>query len=119
MGLPDALCRCIVQTQHHGLHVIVVASLAQRRGKRIATHRAGRGLAVHDFATRHNDGHAVAAVTLGRLQRFLQAQPPSHTQPPAPAQPLALCEVQPHHVRRWAAQLHAGGLAPRPANRSR
>ena len=26
---------------------------------------------------------------------------------------LALAAVQPHHVRRWAAQLHAGGLAPR------
>ncbi len=28
-------------------------------------------------------------------------------------QPIALREVQVHHVRRWAAQLHAQGLAPR------
>jgi integrase/recombinase XerC len=28
-------------------------------------------------------------------------------------QPVALREVQPHHVRRWAAQLNAQGLAPR------
>jgi integrase/recombinase XerC len=31
----------------------------------------------------------------------------------AAAQPVALREVQPHHVRRWAAQLNAKGLAPR------
>jgi integrase/recombinase XerC len=31
----------------------------------------------------------------------------------ATAQPVALREVQPHHVRRWAAQLNAKGLAPR------
>jgi len=31
----------------------------------------------------------------------------------AARQPVALREVQVHHVRRWAAQLHAGGLAPR------
>jgi integrase/recombinase XerC len=36
-----------------------------------------------------------------RLQRF------------ALAQALPLREVQPHHVRRWAAQLHGSGLAPR------
>jgi integrase/recombinase XerC len=29
------------------------------------------------------------------------------------AQPVALREVQPHHVRRWAALLNAQGLAPR------
>jgi len=31
----------------------------------------------------------------------------------AAAQPVELRQVQPHHVRRWAAQLHAQGLAPR------
>jgi integrase/recombinase XerC len=31
----------------------------------------------------------------------------------AAAQPVALREVQPHHVRRWAAQLNSKGLAPR------
>jgi integrase/recombinase XerC len=31
----------------------------------------------------------------------------------ATAMPVALREVQTHHVRRWAAQLHARGLAPR------
>ncbi len=31
----------------------------------------------------------------------------------AAAQSLALRAVQVHHIRRWAAQLHAGGLAPR------
>jgi integrase/recombinase XerC len=31
----------------------------------------------------------------------------------ADAQRVPLREVQVHHVRRWAAQLHAGGLAPR------
>ena len=31
----------------------------------------------------------------------------------AAAQPVALREVQIHHVRRWAAQLHARGLASR------
>ena len=31
----------------------------------------------------------------------------------AAAQPVALREVQPHHVRRWAAHLNAKGLAPR------
>ena len=31
----------------------------------------------------------------------------------AQAQPVALREVQTHHVRRWAAQLNAQGLAPR------
>jgi integrase/recombinase XerC len=31
----------------------------------------------------------------------------------AAAMPVALREVQTHHVRRWAAQLHARGLAPR------
>jgi integrase/recombinase XerC len=36
-----------------------------------------------------------------RLQRF------------AAAHPVALREVQMHHVRRWAAQMHAGGLASR------
>lgn len=36
-----------------------------------------------------------------RLQAFAQAQP------------LPLRAVQPQHVRRWAAQMHAGGLAPR------
>lgn len=44
---------------------------------------------------------AMYGEAFGRLQRF------------ALAQPLALRAVQPHHVRRWAAQLHAGGLAPR------
>jgi integrase/recombinase XerC len=29
------------------------------------------------------------------------------------AMPVALREVQPHHVRRWAAQLHGHGLKPR------
>ena len=48
---------------------------------------------------------AMYGEAFGRLQRFLQSQSQAH--------PLALCEVQPHHVRRWAAQLHAGGLAPR------
>jgi integrase/recombinase XerC len=36
-----------------------------------------------------------------RLQRF------------ASAAPVALRQVQPHHVRRWAGQLHALGLQPR------
>ncbi|MEQ1683153.1 MAG: tyrosine recombinase XerC [Burkholderiaceae bacterium] len=31
----------------------------------------------------------------------------------AAAMPVALRDVQTHHVRRWAAQLHARGLAPR------
>ncbi len=31
----------------------------------------------------------------------------------ATAQPVALRAVQPHHVRRWAAQLNSQGLAPR------
>ena len=31
----------------------------------------------------------------------------------ADAQPVALREVQPHHVRHWAGQLHRQGLAPR------
>ena len=31
----------------------------------------------------------------------------------AAAQPVALREVQVHHVRRWAAALHGGGLGPR------
>jgi integrase/recombinase XerC len=31
----------------------------------------------------------------------------------AEAMPVALREVQTHHVRRWAAQMHAQGLAPR------
>ena len=31
----------------------------------------------------------------------------------AAALPVAVREVQPHHVRRWAAQLHGQGLAPR------
>ena len=31
----------------------------------------------------------------------------------AAAMPVALREVQTHHVRRWAAQLHSRGLAPR------
>jgi integrase/recombinase XerC len=31
----------------------------------------------------------------------------------ASAHPVELKEVQPHHVRRWAAQLHAQGLGPR------
>lgn len=31
----------------------------------------------------------------------------------AQTQPVALRDVQVHHVRRWAAQLHAQGLAPR------
>lgn len=31
----------------------------------------------------------------------------------AAAQPVALREVQAHHIRRWAAQLHGQGLAPR------
>ena len=26
---------------------------------------------------------------------------------------LTAAQVEPHHVRRWAAQLHAGGKAPR------
>ena len=38
---------------------------------------------------------------LARLQRFAEVQP------------LPLREVQVHHVRRWAASLHAQGLAPR------
>jgi integrase/recombinase XerC len=36
-----------------------------------------------------------------RLQRF------------AAAAPVALPQAQPHHIRRWAGQLHAHGLAPR------
>jgi integrase/recombinase XerC len=44
---------------------------------------------------------ALYAEAFDRLQRF------------AAAQPVALREVQVHHVRRWAAQLHAGGLAAR------
>jgi integrase/recombinase XerC len=36
-----------------------------------------------------------------RLQRF------------AAATPVALRAAETHHVRRWAAQLHGGGLAPR------
>ncbi|UUX96484.1 tyrosine recombinase XerC [Aquabacterium sp. J223] len=31
----------------------------------------------------------------------------------AEALPLALADVQPHHVRRWMAEAHAGGLGPR------
>ena len=31
----------------------------------------------------------------------------------AAAYPVELCAVEPMHVRRWAAQLHGGGLAPR------
>jgi integrase/recombinase XerC len=44
---------------------------------------------------------ALYAEAFERLQRF------------AAAHPVALREVQVHHVRRWAAQLHAGGLAAR------
>ena len=44
---------------------------------------------------------AMYADALRRLSRF------------AAAHPVPLREVQPQHVRRWAAQLHAGGLAPR------
>lgn len=44
---------------------------------------------------------ATYADAFERLQRF------------AVAQPVALREVQVHHVRRWLAQLHGRGLAPR------
>jgi integrase/recombinase XerC len=69
-------------------------------------------LALHDDIRRHLTHLTVerrlAARTLAlytdafeRLQRSLDETK------------VALREVQPHHVRRWAAQLHAGGLAPR------
>lgn len=45
--------------------------------------------------------HALYSAALARLQRNAEV-----------AQ-VSLCEVQAHHVRRWAAQLHAQGLAPR------
>ncbi|KNZ34588.1 MAG: recombinase XerC [Methylibium sp. NZG] len=44
---------------------------------------------------------AMYADALRRLARF------------AAAHPVTLRAVKPQHVRRWAAQLHAGGLAPR------
>ena len=43
----------------------------------------------------------------------LYAQAFARLQALAGAWPVALREVQTHHVRRWAAQLHAQGLAPR------
>ncbi len=44
---------------------------------------------------------AMYGEAFGRLRDFAQKQP------------VPLREVQVHHVRRWAAQLHAQGLAPR------
>ena len=55
---------------------------------RVERRLAGRTLALYGAA-------------LARLQRQ------------AAALPVAVREVQPHHVRRWAAQLHGQGLAPR------
>ena len=52
------------------------------------------------LAERTRDMYAHA---LGRLQDFSRQHQP----------PLSLAAVQSHHIRRWAAQLHAQGLAPR------
>ena len=62
---------------------------------------------------------ALYAEAFGRLQSFAQGAPATQGAPlqhrvsGARATPVALRRVEVHHIRRWAAQLHALGLAPR------
>jgi integrase/recombinase XerC len=67
---------------------------------------------LHDDIRRHLTHLQVERRLAGRtLAVYTEAF--TRLQRSANAAPLSLRDVQPHHIRRWAGQLHAQGLAPR------
>ena len=68
--------------------------------------------ALHDDIERHLQ-HLRVERRLAERTRALYRQALERLQRGAEAAAVALHEVQPHHVRRWAGQLHAQGLAAR------
>ena len=67
---------------------------------------------LHDDIERHLQ-HLQVERRLAERTRALYRQALQRLQRGAEAAAVALHEVQPHHVRRWAGQLHAQGLAAR------
>jgi len=70
------------------------------------------GVELHDDIRRHLS-HLQVERRLAERTRALYADAFMRLQRSADTAQVALRDVQPHHVRRWAGQLHAQGLAPR------
>lgn len=84
------------------------------------TGRPGAGAAPPSLASQPLGASAQAFLTHLRVQRRLAGRTLAmyhdalvRLEAAAAAVPVALAEVRTHHVRRWAAMLHAQGLGPR------
>src|SRR5436853_5910425 len=73
---------------------------------------AAAPIELHDDIRRHLS-HLQVERRLANRTRALYTEAFARLQRSADAAALSLREVQPHHIRRWAGQLHAQGLAPR------
>ena len=73
---------------------------------------AAAPIELHDDIRRHLS-HLQVERRLADRTRALYTEAFARLQRSADAATLNLREVQPHHIRRWAGQLHAQGLAPR------